>query len=232
MSISNVASVTLAGAALTAGAWAAPTAARPTPSAAATTTARVPGTTKPSPARLAHPPAGPRLSINVTGGPARARPGDLLPYTVSVRNSGTSRASRLTVTLTLPQGAPLVSASPHGTAAAGKVTWHAGVAAGRVMTFRATARVTHPRPRTLRLAAVACALATGKSSPTVCAADLDRYDAPAVEAAAGGSRTVGGSSSAAVGYAAGGGAALLAAGTLIVVIGRRSRSRRRVRHSG
>jgi large repetitive protein len=201
------------------------------PGAAAAT--RELGTAKPSTTPIVHPPSGPRLSIGVSDHRTMAKVGDQLTYAVSVRNAGTSGVAHLTVTLTLPQGVPPVSASRQGAAAAGKVTWHAVVAAGHAETFRATARVTHPPARMLRLAAVACASATGGSKPTVCAADLDRSaaaDAAAV-AAGKGPQAAAPAGHPTMGYAAGG-VAVLAAGALVVIIGRRSRSRRRMRHSG
>jgi uncharacterized repeat protein (TIGR01451 family) len=202
------------------------------PGAAAAT--RELGTAKPSTTPVVHPPSGPLLSIGVSDHRAMAKVGDQLTYAVSVRNAGTSGVAHLTVTLTLPQGVPLVSASRQGAAAAGKVTWHAAMAAGRAQTFRATAQVKHPPARMLRLAAVACASATGGSKSTVCAADLDRSaaaDAAAV-AAGNGPRAVAPASHSAMGYAATGGIALIAAAALAVVISRRSRLRRRMRHSG
>jgi uncharacterized repeat protein (TIGR01451 family) len=189
-----------------------------------------PDRAKPSGAPVARRPAGPRLSIGASDGRTKAKAGDLLTYTVSVRNSGTSAAAHLAITLTLPQGVPLVSAGGHGTAAAGKVTWHAGIAAGHAATFRATGRVRHPPARTQRLAAVACA-SPASGRPTVCAADLDQYAAATAAVATSGSQAATPGSRSATGYVVAGGIAVIAAGALMLVIGR-SRRRRQTRHSG
>ena len=192
----------------------------PAPSTSAT--ARV--SASPSPrVTTAISPAVPRLSISVTDGQTAVKPGDQLTYLVSVQNGGTGNAPHLTITQTLPPGLKFVSASGHGAAAGGQVSWSAGLPAGGSQTFRMVTRVTPTPARTLRLAVVACAAAQGSSRPIVCAAHLDRLPAAATLSAR---RASGSSGIPPLGYA---GAALgvLALGVLAVLAGRRVRLRRR-----
>ena len=135
------------------------------------------------------PPASvPALSIGVSDGRTAVKPGDQLTYVVSVRDGGTRSAPHLKITQTLSAGLELRSASPHGTAANGQVAWYAGIPAGGTKTFHVVARVTQPPAQVLRLAAVACAAASGSSRPIVCAAHLDRLPAAAAAPASQGAR--------------------------------------------
>jgi hypothetical protein len=142
---------------------------------------------------------------------------------VRVRDSGTASAQHLKITQTLSQGLDFLSASPHGLAAAGQVSWPAAIPAGGTMTFRVVARVTRTPARLLRLAAVACASAEGSRTPIVCAAHLDRL--PAATAAQA-SPAAGTSVAVAVAYAAAA-LAVLAAAVLAVIARRRGGLRRR-----
>jgi len=143
-----------------------------------------------TPTVTAHPPRVPSLSISVADGRTAARPGDRLAYRVSVTNSGGAGARYLKVTLTLPPEVRLMSASGHGAARAGKVTWRApGLAAGHAATFSVLGVLRPTPPGLIRLAAVACAVAR-VSGPVVCAAHLDRLPAaPRQPPRAGGATT-------------------------------------------
>jgi uncharacterized repeat protein (TIGR01451 family) len=151
------------------------------------------------------------------------KPGDQLTYLVSVQNSGTLSAPHLKITQTLPAGLEFLSASGHGVAAHGQVAWSAGLAAGNTKTFHVAARVTRTPARLLRLAAVACAAAPGRSSPIVCAAHLDRLPAATTASAPRTSASSGWTPLAYAGVAL----AVLALGGLSVIVGRRARLRRR-----
>jgi len=156
------------------------------------------------------------LTISVSDGRTAANPGDQLTYLVSVRDGGTASTPHLKITQTLSAGLDFLSASPHGTAADGKVTWPAAIPAGGTKTFRVVARVTRTPARLLRLAAVACASAEGSSRPIVCAAHLDRLPAAAAAPA---SRAAGTSDLVPLGYAAAALAVLVVA--VLAVIARR-----------
>ena len=121
----------------------------------------------------------PSLSIGISDGHVTARAGDELTYTVSVRDSGPAAVPRLKVTQTLSAGLEFLSASDHGVAAGGHVSWSAGIPAGGTRTFADVIRVTRTPATVLRLAAVACVALPGSDRPVVCAAHLDRLPAAA-----------------------------------------------------
>jgi uncharacterized repeat protein (TIGR01451 family) len=177
-------------------------------------------------ARAIRPVAGPRLSNSVTDGRAEVAAGDHLTYVITVRNAGTAAVPRLTVTQTLPPGMRLTAASHGGVPAAGKITWHVAVPAGRAVVVTASEQVTRIPAGQLRLAAVACAGLPGRAAPAVCAADLNDTVATAEAAArARAAGTAGGRSW--TGYAVGGGVLLACAGTLAAL--RRRMTRRQSR---
>jgi uncharacterized repeat protein (TIGR01451 family) len=159
----------------------------------------------------------PGLTISISDGHVAARAGDGLTYTVSVRNSGAVAVRSFKVTQTLPPGLELISATDHGVAASGHVSWTASLPVGGKRTFLAVTRVTRTPPTLLRLAAVACVTLPGSSRPIVCAAHLDRL--PALLAA---STTRSGHSTGNAGaYTAAGGLAVLALGLLTAIVARR-----------
>lgn len=219
----------------------------PSPAARAAATSPAPRITAASPtakAKAARPtakaasptatvrlPRVPGLRISIGDGRTTAQVGDRLSYTVLVQNSGARRSPPLKITQTLPPGLRLVSASRHGVARAGGVTWRAELPAGGKDTFSLQAQVTRLAARQSRLAAVACATLADSRTPIVCAAHLDRLPgAPAAvsarravtppgrRAAAPATRTL-------PGYAVGV-LAVLAAAVLVIVAGRRVRRRR------
>jgi uncharacterized repeat protein (TIGR01451 family) len=129
---------------------------------------------------VARSPQTPGLAISVSDGHVAARAGDRLTYTVRVRDNGTRAVPRLKITQTLSAGLAFVSASDHGVAAGGRVSWSAGLPAGGTRTFLVDTRVTKTPATVLRLAAVACVALPGSSGrPVVCAAHLDRLPAAA-----------------------------------------------------
>ena len=189
---------------------------------AATATARAAGPHQATPVQS---PAVPALMISVSDGRTAANPGDQLTYLVSVRDSGTLSAQHLKITQTLSAGLSFLSASPHGMAAGGLVTWSvAAIPAGGTQTFRVVARVTRTPDRVLRLAAVACASAEGSSRPIVCAAHLDRLPAGTAASA---SRAAGTPGAVPVAYARAVALAVLVATALAAIARRRVRLRRR-----
>jgi uncharacterized repeat protein (TIGR01451 family) len=121
----------------------------------------------------------PELTVSISDGHVTARAGEELTYTVSVRNSGAVALRRLQVTQTLSPGLEFLSASEHGVAEGGHVSWTASLPAGGKRTFLAVTRLTSTPPTLLRLAAVACVTLPGSSRPLVCAAHLDRLPAAA-----------------------------------------------------
>ncbi|MFD8560812.1 hypothetical protein ACWDOR_06945 [Streptosporangium canum] len=121
----------------------------------------------------------PTLSISVDNGRTSAKEGDRLSYTVTVRNIGTTDASDLRLTQSLPAGLKLVSADRDGRAKAGHVTWTVDLKAGRNAAFHTTAEVRATPDDLLRLATVACASAEADDKPIVCATHSDQLPAGA-----------------------------------------------------
>jgi uncharacterized repeat protein (TIGR01451 family) len=160
-------------------------------------------------------PREPGLSITISDGRVSARAGDKLTYTVSVRDSGTAAVRHLKVTQILSPGLEFLSASDHGVAASGHVSWSAGLPVGGTRTFHVVTRVTRTPATLLRLAAVACVALPSSSRPIVCSAHLDRLPA-ATE-----SEARPGHSVAAVLTCTASGLAVLAFGLLAVIIARR-----------
>jgi uncharacterized repeat protein (TIGR01451 family) len=146
----------------------------------------------------------------------------LLGYTVTVRDTGTVAASRLTITQTLSTGLEFISASDHGVARGGHVSWSSGLPAGGTRTFLVDAKVTKTPATLQRLAAVVCVTLPGSSRPVVCAAHLDRLPAAAKPS----SRSA--NSGADVQRYTAAGLAVLALGLLTIVARRRSRVRRQL----
>ena len=121
----------------------------------------------------------PGLTVSISDGHVTARAGDELSYSVSVRNSGAVAVRRLKVTQTLSSSLKFLSASDHGVAAAGDVSWTASLPVGGKRTFVDVTRVASTPATLLRLAAVACVTLPGSTRPLVCAAHLDRLPAAA-----------------------------------------------------
>jgi uncharacterized repeat protein (TIGR01451 family) len=182
-----------------------------------------------SPAATARVPRVAGLRISIGDGRTTARAGDRLAYTVLVQNSGARRTPPLKITQTLPPGLRFISASRHGVARAGIVTWNADLPAGGQDTFRLQAQVTRSAARQSRLAAVACAAQAGSGTPIVCAAHLDRL--PGVLAATQGRRAAAPAARTLPSYTVGV-LAVLAAAVLVIFAGLRVRVRVRRRRAG
>jgi uncharacterized repeat protein (TIGR01451 family) len=185
----------------------------------ATVAASHPATSHPKPPHTA--PAAkasrtPGLTISVSDGHVTARAGEKLTYTVSVRNSGAIAVPRLKVTQTLASGVEFLSASDHGVAKGGNVSWTASLPVGGKQTFVDVTRVTRTPATLLRLAAVACVTLPGGRSPVVCGAHLDRLPALAAGPASRSGHSAGNVPT----YTAAG-LAVLAVGLLTAVIARR-----------
>ena len=162
--------------------------AKPTVAASAskptvTTSAAAKPTVATSASARATTPAGPTLSIGVSDGMNTAKPGDLLSYTVNIRNLGTASAPPLVVALTLPPAFKLLSASGGGAKAAGQVKWQVSLPAGHSGAFRVVGRVGSTPRQLLRLDAVACATTGKGAKPIVCAASTNELPAGAAAAA-------------------------------------------------
>ena len=125
----------------------------------------------------------PALSIGVSDGTNMAKPGDLLSYTVNIRNVGSASAPPLTVALTLPPAFKLLSASGDGAKAAGQVKWQVSLPAGHSGAFRVVGRVGDTPRQLLRLDAIACATTGKGAKPIVCAAASNELPAGAAAAA-------------------------------------------------
>jgi len=124
----------------------------------------------------------PALSIGVTDGTNTAKPGDLLSYTVNIRNLGSAAAPPLEVALMLPPAFKLLSASGDGAQAAGQVKWHVSLPAGHSGAFRVVGRVGDTPRQLLRLDAIACATTAKGAKPIVCAAASNELPAGAAAA--------------------------------------------------
>jgi len=122
-----------------------------------------------------HPATAPQLTISVSDGRLSVRQGQTLTYLIRLRNTGTGKAARLSVTQTLSAGLQAISASGSGRLHGTIASWDASVPANASRVFRVAARVARPPAQALRLAAVACAARHGSSQPIVCAADLDLF---------------------------------------------------------
>jgi uncharacterized repeat protein (TIGR01451 family) len=185
------------------------------PAATATASAARPAATATATARR---PTGPDLSISVTDGRMTVKPGDQLTYVVGIKDIGTVGAPHLKITQTLPAGLDFVSASAHGVAGGGKVTWLTGLAPGGSATFTLVTHLIRTPARVFRLAAVACASTQGSASPIVCAAHLDQLPAVAPSPAPKASGSLGGARTVYIGASL----AVLVVAAFIVLVARRA----------
>jgi large repetitive protein len=86
--------------------------------------------------------AAPDLVVAKDDGVLVARPGDLLTYTVTVRNAGNQGATGVALTDALPANVSFVSTTGGGAHSNGVVTWAVGnLAAGASVSFTVTVRV-------------------------------------------------------------------------------------------
>jgi uncharacterized repeat protein (TIGR01451 family) len=125
----------------------------------------------------------PALSIGVSDGTTTAKPGDVLSYTVNIRNIGSASAPPLEVALILPPAFKLLSASGDAAQDAGQVKWRVSLQAGRSGAFRVVGRVGRTPGQLLRLDAIACATTAKGAKPIVCAASSNELPAGIAAAA-------------------------------------------------
>mgnify|MGYP001132938033 FL=1 len=99
----------------------------------------------------------PRLALTKRAGAKVTHPGDVVPYTIAVRNKGTGAATGVRVCDVLPEGLAVARAPGAAKRSARRVCWRLGrLAAGAKRTLRITARVAmSARPGVLRNTAVA-----------------------------------------------------------------------------
>ena len=120
-----------------------------------------------------------QLSIAIDDGRTTADPAQKLDYVVTVSNLGTAKTKDLVVTVSVPQSAELVS-SDGATRKGNTVSWKVDVAPGKTVTKKTRVAVaTKPPADLLRFAVIACAAASAKAPPVVCAADSDQLPAGA-----------------------------------------------------
>jgi uncharacterized repeat protein (TIGR01451 family) len=142
--------------------------------------------TSPSPAAVTPRPANaaaPALSISVTDGRRTVQPGDLITYTIKIRNIGVTNAPGLKIVQTLPPGMKLISATGHAGSRPGQLTWQVSLRARHTDTFQVVGRVGKTPKQLLRLATVACASGRHSDTPIVCATRSDELPAGAMVAA-------------------------------------------------
>lgn len=125
----------------------------------------------------------PSLSIAIDNGHTSTTVGDVLVYTITIRNLGTQAVNKVHLQQSMPPGLTFKSAKPTAKSGATEVSWTVGLRPGATATLRSTAVVTATAPDTLRLATVACASSSPKAAPIVCASDSDQLPAGALAAA-------------------------------------------------
>ncbi len=178
-----------------------------------------------------HPSIKPSLSISVSDGHTKVRPGDRLTYRVRVSDTGGSSNADLMITETMPEDARFVSEAPGGSVKGGRVAWHATLAAGTTDTFKLVVAVGRTPAHVLELASVACAQLARHGRPMICAAHLDKLPALAASGHPGGTRRAGSpapSLSTAILVCL---VVVTAASSAWLITGRRGRKGRRLRRS-
>jgi uncharacterized repeat protein (TIGR01451 family) len=125
-----------------------------------------------TPTATRHLPAVPGLTISVSDGHDRVRPGERLGYTLRVTNGGAMAAHRLKITLMLPAYLRFISASREASPVKGKVVWPVNLRPGQTASFLVRAELARTPPGLTSVAAVACA-SSGTGRTLVCAAHLD-----------------------------------------------------------
>jgi uncharacterized repeat protein (TIGR01451 family) len=170
----------------------------------------------------------PQLSIAVDGGRSSATSGDVLEYTVTVRNLGLTDVAGLTISQSVPPGLEFRSADPVGESGPAEVRWKMDLPASGERTVRTTMSVRPTPDDQLRLATVACARAAADAPPVVCASDSVQLPAGAASenalTAAAGSPTSWLNRN--KGYVAGGAVVAVVIAILLVRLLRRRRSPR------
>jgi uncharacterized repeat protein (TIGR01451 family) len=128
----------------------------------------------------------PQLHIAVDDGRTSVAAGDRLTYTIKVHNIGSTDATQLEISQSLPAGLTFVSADHGGTAAAGRVSWTVDLKPGEESTLGSVGQVGTTPAELLRLATVACATEKDGGKPLVCSTHSDRLPTAAAPARTGG----------------------------------------------
>lgn len=165
---------------------------------------------------------GPQLRISVDNGRTSAVVGDSLNYTVTIANLGSTDASGLQITQSVPNGLTFKSADAGGKVASGNVHWAIDLKATKTAVIHTTMTVSTTPTDLLRLATVACASKSVKDPPIVCASHSDQL--PAGKAAALAQASPPTSTNFWWWYAGGGIVLILLVGAVIVLLGRRRKS--------
>ena len=113
-------------------------------------------------------PLKPKLALRKQAGVKAARPGDVVPYKITVRNRGKGAAANVRVCDVLPAGLKAVRAPGAAKRSGQRVCWRLGkLAAGAKRTLRITAQVAmSAQPGKLRNTAIANARNTRRASDT------------------------------------------------------------------
>ncbi|GAA3200055.1 hypothetical protein [Actinocorallia longicatena] len=127
----------------------------------------------PADAARAGKPAPPSLSISVDSGRKTLGRGDRVTYRTELKNLGARGTAPLQITQTLAPGMKLLSTSPKGSAANGRIRWTRPLPGGAAAVFETTVEIGDVPARYTRLAAVACA-AEPAGRPIVCSTRADR----------------------------------------------------------
>jgi uncharacterized repeat protein (TIGR01451 family) len=173
-----------------------------------------------------HAAVSPQLSITLDDGQKSATVGDRLGYTITIKNIGTTKASRLVVTQTVPAGLTLESTRPAASRTTGSVKWAVNLAASTTATFRTAGTVSSAPKGLLRLASVACAAQSSTGPAIVCAAHSDQLPAGLAATTANNPTAAGSSSGSGEKWYVIGGSAVVLLGLLgFVVRSRRVKAR-------
>jgi len=126
----------------------------------------------------------PRLSISVDNGRTTTTAGDVLEYSITIRNLDSTDVEGLAVTQTVPDGLRFESADAEGVLGDRSINWSATLPAGGEAVHHSKMTVLDTSADLLRLATVACAHTTTQDAPIVCASHSDQLPAGAAAEAA------------------------------------------------
>ena len=126
----------------------------------------------------------PRLSIAVDNGRTTTTAGDVLEYSITIRNLDSAAVDGLAVTQTVPDGLRFESADTEGVLGDHSINWKATLPAGGEAVHHSTMTVLDTSADLLRLATVACAHTAAQEAPIVCASHSDQLPAGAAAQAA------------------------------------------------
>ena len=121
----------------------------------------------------------PQLSITLDNGRTTTSAGDVLEYSITVRNLDGEDVVGLAVTQTVPGGLRFESADAEGVLGERGISWSATVPAGGEIVHHSTMTVLDTPAELLRLATVACASTAENGAPIVCASHSDQLPAGA-----------------------------------------------------